>query len=121
MMKKTIEELEEELRVAMLNSDINTLDRLISPQLLFTNHLGHVVSKDEDLESHRNKTFKFQSIELSESEVLVAEGYAVVSVKADIKGFYNTQETSGEFRFSRFWSNSSGSWQVIAGHSCLIS
>jgi hypothetical protein len=39
----------------MLDSDINALDRLISQKLLFTNHLGHVVSKGDDLEPHKKK------------------------------------------------------------------
>lgn len=120
LMKEKIEELEEKLRVSMLNSDIDELDKLISPELLFTNHLGHLISKDEDLASHRNKTFEFTSLELSESNIVATENYAVVSVKANIEGLYNGQETNGSFRFTRVWSNDSGSWQVIAGHSCII-
>ncbi len=119
-MSKKIVELEERLRVAMLNSDVPELDRLISPALLFTNHLGHIISKDEDLEAHRNKIFEFESLVLSEFEILNLESTAVVSVKAEVKGFYNGQQANGDFRFTRVWSNKSGDWRVMAGHSCLI-
>ena len=35
-----IAELEECLRKAMLKSDVAQLDRLIAPELIFTNHFG---------------------------------------------------------------------------------
>jgi hypothetical protein len=38
-------ELEEQLRQAMLRSDVVELDALIAPELLFTNHLGQVLAK----------------------------------------------------------------------------
>lgn len=119
-MKKQIQSLEEKLRAAMLNSDISVLNELLSAKLLFTNHLGHLVSKDEDLASHRNKAFTFESIELSESKIIVFENSAIVSTKTRIRGIHNDLETNGEFRFTRVWANESGDFQVIAGHSCLI-
>ncbi len=119
-MKNQIQSLEEKLRVAMLNSDVNELDELLSQKLLFTDHLGHLVTKDEDLESHKNKVFSFEFIELSESKIITLECSSIVSTKANIKGFYNGFEANGEFRFTRVWSNESGAWQVIAGHSSLI-
>lgn len=119
-MKDKIIELEERLRLAMLNSDVSELDTLISPDLLFTNHLGVLVSKADDLSAHASKAFVLESLDLSESKILVYENAAVVSVKADIQGYYNGQPTNGRFRFTRFWSNTSGKWQVIAGHSSVI-
>ena len=119
-MKNKIIELEEQLRLAMLNSDIQELDKLISPNLLFTNHLGIIVSKEADLQSHASKAFVFKSLDLSDSKILLHENSAVVSVKAEIQGVYNGQPANGNFRFTRVWSNISGKWQVIAGHSSII-
>ena len=119
-MKNQIIELEEKLRLAMLNSDVSSLNELISPELLFTNHLGALVSKEEDLNAHSSKAFVFKSLDLSESKILVQDNSAVVSVKAEIKGSYNGQPANGDFRFTRFWSNASGKWQVVAGHSSVI-
>jgi len=33
----------------MLKSDVNTLDELLSSDLVFTNHLGHLMTKQDDL------------------------------------------------------------------------
>ena len=45
-------ELEERLERAMRTSDVLVLDELLADDLLFTNHQGLVVSKQEDLEVH---------------------------------------------------------------------
>ena len=119
-MKEIIAELEEQLRLAMLSSNVSELDKLISPDLLFTNHLGILVSKEDDLNAHKTGTFEFSSINLSDSQILPLVNTAVVSVKANIQGFYNGQSTNGIFRFTRTWSNISGTWQVVAGHSSII-
>jgi len=104
----------------MLNSDVSSLNELISSELLFTNHLGVLISKNEDLNAHSSKVFVFNSLKLSDFKILVQDNSAIVSVKAEIKGNYNGQPANGNFRFTRFWSNMSGKWQVIAGHSSVI-
>ena len=76
--------------------------------------------ENEDLASHKNKVFVFESLELSESKIITIEKSAIVSTKAKIRGFYNGIEANGKFRFTRVWSSESGDWQVVAGHSCLI-
>ena len=119
-MKNKIIELEERLRLAMLNSDVSELDELISPNLLITNHLGILVSKEDDLNAHSSKAFVFKSLEISEFKILIHENSAVVSVIAETQGYYNNQPANGSFRFTRFWSNISGKWQVFAGHSSII-
>lgn len=119
-MKHEIIEVEEKLKEAMLNSDIASLDELLSSNLLFTNHIGVLVSKEEDLNAHATKLFEFSSLELSDYQIRALGSSAVVSVKAEIQGTYNQQPANGTFRFTRVWSNISGKWQVIAGHSCVI-
>lgn len=49
-----ISAVEERLRLAMLVSDCKSLDDLISPDLVFTNHFGQVFGKHDDLQTHRS-------------------------------------------------------------------
>ncbi len=63
-----IELSEELLRQAMLTSDVESLNALISPNLVFTTHSGLVISKQDDLEVHRSGALKFHAIELSEQQ-----------------------------------------------------
>ena len=53
-------ELEERLRQAMLRSDVGVLDELIAPDLIFTNHLGQLVSKQDDLAFHQSGVLKLK-------------------------------------------------------------
>lgn len=119
-MNNQISELEERLRLAMLNSDVSTLNELISPELLFTSHLGVLISKADDIKAHSNKSLVFNSLDLSDSKILVQENSAIVSVKTEIKGSYNGQPANGTFRFTRIWLNTSGKWRIVAGHSSVI-
>ena len=119
-MNSEILKLEEQLRLAMCYSDIAALDNLISELLIFTNHLGQVISKAEDLESHRNKIFEINTILLSNIKVLELGNSAVVTTQAEISGSYNGAPASGKFRFTRVWTNIEGSWKVASGHSSLV-
>lgn len=120
-MSSEILKLEEQLRLAMCNSDLPTLDSLLSEQLIFTNHLGQVISKSDDMNSHRNKIFVIDSILLSDSNVINLGNCAVVTAQAYISGSYNGEPASGKFRFTRVWANAGDGWKVVSGHSCLIS
>ena len=114
-------ELEERLRQAMLRSDVVELDALIAPELLFTNHLGQVVSKQEDLDAHRSGQFKFTELTPSERQIQLDCGFAVVSVLMHIVGSYKGTPVEQDIRFTRVWAVSkSGSIQIIAGHTSAI-
>ena len=62
--EKEISALEEKLRLAMETSNVDEIDKLLSPSLLFTNHLGQVITKNDDLEGHRKKDLVIESLEL---------------------------------------------------------
>jgi Domain of unknown function (DUF4440) len=114
-------ELEERLRQAMLHSDVVELDALIAPELLFTNHLGQIFSKQEDLDAHRYGKFKFTEITPSDRQIQLNDGFAVVSVLMHILGSYEGTPVEQNIRFTRVWAiSTSGSIQIIAGHTSAI-
>lgn len=113
--------LEEELRLAMCGSDLDALDKLLAENLIFTNHLGQRVSKAEDIDSHRKKLFVINDITLSNQEIINLGNSAVVATQAHVSGSYNGKPTKAKFCFTRVWANNEGIWQVVAGHSCVIS
>jgi hypothetical protein len=114
-------ELEERLRQAMLHSDVVELDALIAPELLFTNHLGQIFSKQEDLDAHRSEKFKFTEITPSDRQIQLNHGFTVVSVLMHILGSYEGTPVEQNIRFTRVWAiSTSGSIQIIAGHTSAI-
>ena len=116
-----IEACEEQLKDAMLNSDTDVLDQLLSPELIFTNHLGQLMTKQDDLNAHRSGLLKIDKIELGDRHIKLLGNVAVVAVQARIHGHYKGESSASEFRFTRVWSkNASDKWQVAVAHSSLV-
>jgi ketosteroid isomerase-like protein len=119
--KTEILEAEERLRRAMLDSDVGALDELLSPELIFTNHLGQVLGKEDDLNAHRSGLVKVTELTPSERHILFKGDVAVVSVRVHLAGSYAGTASEADFRFTRVWAPSAGgTWQVIAGHSSIV-
>ncbi len=105
----------------MLASDSEVLDELISPDLIFTNHMGQLLGKQADLELHRSGVLKFYTLEPSEIQVRAGGGLAIVSVRMQLTGSYGGTQFSANLRFTRVWCRSVGStWQIVAGHSSAV-
>ena len=124
-MSKAIEEqilaAEEQLRVAMLGSDVSALDELLAPELVFTSHLGQVLKKEDDLAAHQSSLVKINELTPSEQIVQIHADVAVVSVHVHLSGSYASTPSEADFRFTRLWALSSdGSWQVVAGHASVV-
>jgi len=116
-----ITKCEEQLTNAMLESDIQVLDSLISEDLLFSNHLGQLMTKQDDLEAHKSGLLNIEEISHSNQIIKYYGNTAIVSVKATILGTFSGYRSKNEFRFTRIWYNySNTTWQIIAGHSSIV-
>jgi len=116
-----IAEVEERLRLAMLASDTAALNELISPDLVFTNHIGQVLSKEVDLDLHKSGTIRFQQLIPSETVVTTHVQFAIVSVRMHVVGTFAGNPFSEKFRYTRVWRQlESKTWQVVAGHMSVV-
>ena len=119
--KDQIRKCEESLKNAMLHSNVSELDTLLADDLVFTNHLGHTMTKQDDLEAHTSKVLKINNIRFSDMAIKVYTGIAVVTVKVYIAGSFNGETTENDFRFTRVWHQvSENTWQITAGHSSVV-
>lgn len=120
--KIEIENMEERLRQAMLASDVEALDRILAPDLVFTNHLGQCLGKEADLSAHESGYLSISELEASEQTIkLIDDNVVVVSVRVRVVGTYANQPTAGDFRFTRVWAKSPNSqWQVVTAHASII-
>ena len=112
---------EERLRLAMMDSDVAQLTLLLADDLLFTNHLGHLLSTQADLAAHEQRLLTITELQVSEQQVRLQGNVAVVSVRMRLTGTYHDAETHGDFRFTRVWAQAvDGSLQVIAAQSGVV-
>ena len=99
----------------LLQSDVEALERLFSPMLVFVNHLGQRLTREDTLAIHRSDRIRIDSLLPSDAVVRVAGEVGVVSVRTHINGVYNEQETAGDYRFMRVWRLAEGgALQLIA-------
>ena len=116
---------EERLRLAMLGSKVAVLDELISPQLMFTTHLGHLVNKKDDLAMHASGALKFHALEPHKQQIkLFGSGtgaVGVVSVLMHMSGIHSGVPFSANLLYTRVWQRTANeAWQIIAGHSSVV-
>lgn len=109
-------ELEEKLHIAMLNSDVNTLDKLISDDLIFTGPNGELASKQMDLDCHKSGIQKMTELKLLEQKIKIYDNFAIVFTKMQIEGSFNGINIDGNYSYTRIWSNNTGNWQIVGGH-----
>lgn len=112
---------EDRLRAAMLTSDVITLDKLLAPDLIFTDHLGRLLGKQDDLAAYRSGKLKVKELVPSEQQILVHGDVAIVSVRMRLTGTYDGSPANGDFRFTRVWALSPQKmWRVIAAHAGMV-
>lgn len=116
-----IEAVEERLKEAMINSDLPVLDQLLADDLYFVNHLGQVMSKEQDLEAHKTGFAQVDAITLSDMHIKPMKNAAVVSVIAEIQGTFGGEAAEASFRFMRVWQKDKHtSWQIKSAQSTLL-
>jgi ketosteroid isomerase-like protein len=116
-----IVDAEERLRAAMLSSDVPALDDLLASELLFTNHLGQLLGKEDDLAAHRSGLLKVKDLLASEQHIRLEGDVAIVSVRMRMSGTYAGNPANGDFRFTRVWGLSPAkTWHVIAAHAGMV-
>ncbi|MEO0947054.1 MAG: nuclear transport factor 2 family protein [Cyanobacteria bacterium J06641_5] len=118
--ERAIAAAEEKLKAAMIASNVNELDEILSDDLIFTNHLGQIVTKAEDLAGHKSGDFKIEKIAYSEQVIKLIGDLGMVSVVAEISGSYRGEPANGKFRFTRLWGEREDIWQVVVGHSSAM-
>ncbi|NJL10318.1 MAG: nuclear transport factor 2 family protein [Calothrix sp. SM1_7_51] len=112
---------EARLRQAMLCSDVKVLDELLAPELIFTNHLGQLFSKQDDLSAHRAGIIKIESITSLEETIRILGDVAIVLAKVYMLGSIADVRWDANFRFTRIWaSQNSGGWQIVVAHSTIV-
>lgn len=117
---ETLIELEEKLRLSILNNDIETLDALLHPELLFIAPDGNVVTKDIDLAAHKAKTMMAHAIVSNIEKIELFNNTAIVLVTYNTSGTMLGKAINGTLRYIRIWQKSEMNWLVIGGSCTFI-
>ena len=108
--------MKEQLRQAMIASDVIMLGQLLAPETIIINHLGRLMGKQDDLAAHSSGLITIHSLSPSEQQIQIVGEVVIVSVRMQLTGHYNGSSANGDFRFTRVWAPANGSWHVEAAH-----
>ncbi len=99
----------------MLKSDVGTLEQLLAPDLMFTNFLGQLQSKEDDIAAYKSGMLKVRDLQASERQIRFYGDVGIVSVRTKLSGTYAGAPADGDFRFTRVWALSADrTWRVVA-------
>lgn len=115
-----IVELEERLARAMRTSDVPVLDELLADDLVFTNHQGLIVTKQEDLAVHRSGLLKLESLSMSDRSIRRIGHVAIVAVRVQLAGSHANNNFEATFRYTRVWAHVDDHWRVVAAHASVV-
>jgi hypothetical protein len=113
-------ELENKLIEAIKSSDVDFLNEILHNDLLFMIPNGQIITKADDLASHRAKRMIVEKIESTIELINIIDDTAVVVVVYDTKGQMLGNPIEGKFRYIRIWKLSETGLKVIAGSSMQL-
>jgi ketosteroid isomerase-like protein len=105
---------------ALVNGDWKAVEQIEADDLLFTNADGSVTHKADDVNGLQSADTKFESIDMSDTDVLDLGDVAIVTGKLVEKGRYKGSDISGTYRFTDVWARRNGKWQLVRGHEALL-
>lgn len=117
MTRAALKHGEESLRLAMIASDVATLDRLLHDALIFVGPSGQLVRKEDDLDNHRSGKQRISKLSTRDIVTeLIHDDVGIVSVLAEIEGTFAGAPFAGTFRHVRTWHREhDGTWRVVSG------
>lgn len=111
--KRQIEQLEGQWRVAQLAGDIATMDRMLSDDYVGITLTGQVTTKAQQLARLRDRVFVLTRLDMQDSKIKLVGQVAIVTVKARVEGTTALKPIGGEYRYTRIYHQlASGAWKI---------
>ena len=114
-LRKSIEQLEQQYRQAMLKGDVDTMGRMLADDYLGIEPNGIIETKAETLYAWKNHLIEIKALYLSDLHVRIYGDTAVVTSRAYVVGRGPDGLRNGEYRYTRVYHReSSGAWQIVS-------
>jgi ketosteroid isomerase-like protein len=111
--KEQIEDLEQQWRTAVLNLDVNLMDKLLSDDYVGISMNGQVNTKLMQLDRLRTRSLVITRMDLSDMKIKLIGSVAIVTSLALVEGHYEAQDMHGTYRYTRVYQRmSNGVWKI---------
>ncbi len=105
---------------ALVDCDLETLDRYVADDLVYVSPLGKVQGKAEVLESFRSGTVKVERLDYDDVSVRLYGDTAIVGYRAITRMLDHGDLIEGTTRSTAVYLRREGQWQLVSQHVCLI-
>jgi ketosteroid isomerase-like protein len=109
-------QLEKDWVAAIVNKDLEALDRILASDFNGTSPTGSTFPKDRAIADLKAGSYIVEKMVLDEASVNVYGDTAVVFTSQQEKSKYDGKENSGHYHFTNVWVKRDGKWQVVASH-----
>lgn len=120
MEENLVYKYEERLRMAMVNSDVENLDKLLSDKLAFVSPFGQVITKKDDIESHQSGIMNITEIKFLSQKVIPLEDAVVTITQAQVKAILAGEHREDEMCYTRVWQSDENGLKVISGSCSFV-
>ncbi len=120
-MEQEIIRCEDDFLQAFRILDIEALENMIHDELIYNNPVGHVLTKEMDLDILRSGNITVESVDCIERKIQRFDDTAIVSTVIHLKGTMMKNPIDGKTRFLRTWKKFNDGWEIIAAASINLS
>lgn len=116
-MSKQIEQINDEIGSALVQIDLDTLERLLADNYLYENDLGTRLTKQQILTLFRTGSLRYDYVTSTNSRVVVDNSLAkgVLTSQAQSKGRLQGQPFNDKYTYTNTYEKRSSGWQLVSG------
>jgi uncharacterized protein DUF4440 len=110
----TVRALQDQVNAALLGSDWEKLNDLVSPDAQIIGPRGFLIDRDTWLGVHQESRYQQVRLEPAQTQVQ-AHGNAGIRIdEVESECRYQGETITGHFRVSQVWAADRGRWQLVA-------
>jgi ketosteroid isomerase-like protein len=114
--EQTVNELNGEVSRAYLAGNAERLAEIFDERFLFTNPLGHVLDREQELAQVRAGNLECDTFETHDVSIRLYADTAIVCGLAVVKGSYQQRDMTGHYRFTRVFVRRGDRWTLASAH-----
>jgi Domain of unknown function (DUF4440) len=116
-MSKQIEQINDEIGSALVQIDLDTLDRLLADDYVYENDLGTRLTKQQILTMFRTGSLRYDYVTSTNSRVVVDNTLTkgVLTSQAQSKGRLQGQPFNDKYTYTNTYEKRGSGWQLVSG------
>lgn len=113
-------QVDREWHQALLNKELETLDRILPAGFIFVSAFGEALNKSQFLAVIGSTDLAFQSIQREEVSLHFHGNTALARGRDTVAGQYKGRDISGQYTFTNVYVETRGRWHVVSSQTTRV-